>query len=279
VPKIPTFEEYVANLGDLTPWIDPTTPTAASAQIQANANALEAIDEISRDSLTQWVAENPKAVNALALTVGLTQEKFKIWLKKNFNTESWAKAAAEHPAELIEKLDQRYDLIRLVESQRKQIYSFGDLLVARGGTRGYALTSAKIGRDLEDKIEAIARELGLDYETRTRFVGRHNETAPCDLVIPNGKDAVIAVAAKVFGSTGSKQSAAWKEVQDMSLVRKPSQYIMAVIDGVGWVRRISDLKRIYELWAKNDIDGMYTVATLDSFRADLEEAARRHRLL
>jgi hypothetical protein len=132
---------------------------------------------------------------------------------------------------------------------------------------------------LEDKIEAIVKELELPYAVRTRFVGRHGQTGPCDLVIPDGDNAVIAVAAKVFGSTGSKQSAAWKEVEDMANIKKASQYVMAVIDGIGWVSRQADLKRIYALWTANDIDGMYTIASLDQFRTDLIDAARRHRLL
>lgn len=33
------------------------------------------------------------------------------------------------------------------------------------------------------------------------------------------------------------------------------------------------------LWEQHQIDGMYTLATMDSFRTDLTEAARRHGLL
>jgi hypothetical protein len=52
---------------------------------------------------------------------------------------------------------------------------------------------------------------------------------------------------------------------------------MAVIDGIGWKSRISDLRRIYESWQSQQIDGMYSLATLDQFREDLHEAARAPR--
>lgn len=54
---------------------------------------------------------------------------------------------------------------------------------------------------------------------------------------------------------------------------------MAVIDGIGWKSRIADLRRLYDLWERQQIDGMYTLLTLDRFRADLAEAARLRGLL
>ena len=65
----------------------------------------------------------------------------------------------------------------------------------------------------------------------------------------------------------------------MADVRLPRQYILAVIDGIGWKSRLADLRRIYRLWETRQIDGMYSLASLDIFRADLEEAARLRGLL
>ncbi len=65
----------------------------------------------------------------------------------------------------------------------------------------------------------------------------------------------------------------------MAGVRQPRQFIMAVIDGIGWKSRQSDLRRLYDLWARQQIDGMYTLATLDDFRRDLQQAARLRGLL
>lgn len=112
------------------------------------------------------------------------------------------------------------------------------------------------------------------WQTRTRFVGRNSRTAPCDLVIPNGDNAAIVVAAKAFDSTGSKLTDAVREIEEMADVRLPRQYIIVVIDGIGWKSRKADLRRIYDLWASEQIDGMYSLANLGRFREDVERAAR-----
>lgn len=176
-------------------------------------------------------------------------------------------------------LDEEFDLVRLVEVQRNRQYDFGDILVARGGTRQTATAAGASGRKVEDEIEAIARGIGLPYETRTRFTGRNNRTAACDLVIPSGGAAEIAVAAKGFDSTGSKLTDAVREIEEMADVRLARQFIMAVIDGIGWKNRLNDLRRIYTLWERHQIDGMYTLATLDRFRDDLQHAARLRGML
>ncbi|MEV5425856.1 hypothetical protein AB0K85_24260 [Streptomyces cellulosae] len=167
----------------------------------------------------------------------------------------------------------------MIEVQRHKVYDFGDLLVARSGTRQTATRAGASGRRVEDEIEAVVADLGLPYQVRTRFSGRGSSTAPCDLAIPNGGEAAIAVAAKGFDSTGSKLTDAVREIEEMATVRLPSQYVLAVIDGIGWKSRQSDLRRIYELWRTRQIDGMFTLASLDSFRSHIEEAARIRRLI
>jgi len=176
-------------------------------------------------------------------------------------------------------LDSDFDLVRLVLIQRRRHYDFGDILVARAGTRRTAVSAGTSGRKLEDEIEAIADGLGLRSMVRTRFVGRNGRTAPCDLVIPDSQNAAIVVAAKGFDSTGSKLTDAVREIEEMADVRLPRQFVMAVIDGIGWKNRLSDLRRIYALWSQQQIDGMYSLASFDRLRDDLESAARLRGLL
>ena len=82
------------------------------------------------------------------------------------------------------------------------------------------------------------------------------------------------MAAKGFDSTGSKLTDAVREIEEMADVRLPRQYVMAVVDGIGWKNRAADLRRIYALWQSQQIDGLYTLASLDRFRTDLTDAAR-----
>lgn len=90
---------------------------------------------------------------------------------------------------------------------------------------------------------------------------------------------MIAIAIKGFNSTGSKLTDAAREVESMAEVRLPRQFIFAVIDGIGWLGRKSDLKRIHDLWVTHRIDGVYTLSQLSEFAADLSTAARRLGLL
>jgi hypothetical protein len=114
---------------------------------------------------------------------------------------------------------------------------------------------------------------------RTRFIGVGGKDAPCDLVIPNERDTQIVIAAKGFNSTGSKLTDAVREVETIATVRLPRQYVYVIIDGIGWLRRQADLRRIYEGRLSDRIDGIYSLATLDSFRADLTSAAKRLSLI
>lgn len=165
-------------------------------------------------------------------------------------------------------------------AQGTRTYDFGDVLVARAGTRVTAVSASEACGVLEDHIERIASELGLTYETRTRFTGRFDRTAPCDLAIPaGGASAQIVVAAKAFDSTGSILINAAREVEEMAEVRKGNQTLMAAIDGIGWLRRSGPLRKIHTMWANGEIDGMYTVSRLDKFKTDLEAAARFKNLI
>jgi hypothetical protein len=92
------------------------------------------------------------------------------------------------------------------------------------------------------------------------------------------RTATVTVAAKGFDSTGSKLTDAVREIEEMAEVRLSRQYVMAVIDGIGWKSRISDLRRTYDLWQSQQIDGMYSLANMHQFREDLYEAARIRRL-
>ena len=272
---VPTFEEYLATLGRLSAHVDPLLTSPEAERIRDACNTLAELDEVTLESLTEWVRTNPKDADVLALAVGLTHERLLNVLRHTFGTSGVATLARTRPADLVAWLDAEYDVSRTLSVQRRKQFRFGDLLVARAGSMVRAKSAGASGRKVEDQIETIATALGLEVQTRTRFEGRDRRSAPCDLLIVEGAVQHIVVAAKGFDSTGSKLTDAVREIQEMAEVRRPTQYVMAVIDGIGWKSRQADLRRIYDLWVRGQIDGMYTLATLDRFRDDLEEAAKR----
>lgn len=283
--KIPTFEEYVATLGEPAKTQDPTVETAHGVAIATAGASLEALTDVSVESLVEWISTRPKgqeepSVLALGLTVGLSKEKMINHLRHALGTAGYVILAKERPRELVAYLEDGFGLVRLLEAQRSKPYTFSDMLVERSGSRTTAKRAGKAGRSLEDEIEAAATALGLSYVLRGRFDGRRGETGPFDLAVPAaGAEAQIIVAAKHFASTGSKLSDAVQEIKDVAAIRRPTQIVYAVIDGIGWKGRLADLRRLYDLWATGDIDGMYTSATLGDFQDDLAEVARLRGLL
>lgn len=275
-----SFDDYLQTLGRLTAHVDPTASTPEAEAIKESAQQLAALPEVTVAQLAQWIQDHPNGVPVLGLTVGLSQERLKNVLRDRFATSGWVTLARTVPSELISWLDEDFDLIRMLVVQRGRQYDLGDILVARAGSRVTATSAGASGRHVEDEIETIANDLGLAYATRTRFTGRNGRTAPCDLVVPaSGSEAQIVVAAKGFDSTGSKLTDAVREIEEMADVRLARQYVLAVIDGIGWKSRQADLRRIHHLWETDQIDGMYTLASLDRFRDDLEEAARLRGIL
>lgn len=278
--SIPTYDEYVATLSRVTAYIDPTLETPDSLAIKAAASSLSELQVRDINTVAAWIAEYPTSVPVLGLVVGLSQEKLKNTLRQHLGSSSWTRLARENPVRIAELLNSEFALLSSLEAQCERTYSFGDLLVARAGTRVLATSATTAGRMVEDKIEATAVALGLTYATRGRFTGRNNRAAPFDLAVPGaGDEALIVVAAKAFDSTGSKLTDAVREVEEMADVRKPSQFVMAVIDGIGWLSRANDLRRLHSLWVNGSIDGMYTLATLDIFAEDLRQAAKLRHLI
>jgi len=129
----PSFDEYLASLGHLTAHVDPTAVTAASTTIKEAAASLSALDEINLDSLTVWASEHAHHADVLGLAVGLGLEKFKMALKHHLGTSGWVTVARDRPAELVRMLDEQYDLVRQVTTERRRLYDFGDIPRRTGG--------------------------------------------------------------------------------------------------------------------------------------------------
>lgn len=270
---------YLGRLRRLTSHVAVDQASEQGDAIIAAGASLAALEEVSVDSVSRWVRSRPADVYALGLTVGLSQEKLKNLLRVAFGTTSWVKAATQDPQALVEWLDDELGLLAALESQRHRAYTFGDVLAARGTSRQTASRAGVAGKLIEDAVEQIVRDLGLPYEMRGRFVGRNGDTGPADLAVPGFENALIAVACKGFDSTGSKLTAAVTEVMDMANVSFAHQYVLAVVDGIGWLSRQGDFRRMHALLESHRIDGLYALADLDTFRADLHAAAVRHGLL
>lgn len=209
MPDIPTFAEYLASLGRLTAHADPTAASPAAADIKAAAESRVALEEITTGTLAVWAGEHPAWVYALGLAVGLSQEKLKNTLKHHLGTSGWVNLARERSADLVMMLEEQFDLVRLIEAQRNRRYDFGDILIARVGTRQTATAAGASGRKVEDEIEAIATEPrpGLpDQDQVHRPQWPHSAMRPRH---PSASSAEIAVGTSAECSATCTWRAGW----------------------------------------------------------------------
>lgn len=242
---------------------------------------LREVQAITRESLSRFIEVSPHAVPIIATSAGLGQEQLKNQLRRLVGTSGWVTLARNNPDLLIEVLDTEFNLVQQIKKDLTKQWSFEDVLLERHlWSRKSGVQSVGRGRKVENEVEEVVKKLGLSYSMRTQFEGRGGEPAPCDLAIPSGtSDALIVVAMKGFNSTGSKLSDAVKEIEKMVRVKYSKQYVFVIVDGIGWLSRQADLKRIYELWQKREIDGLYSLQHLAQFSQDLKDAAIRLSML
>jgi hypothetical protein len=275
-----SFLEFVSTLGDLRSSA-PVDDALLRGLAQEAADAVSQLPVVDVPSIAALFQEHPLWVPLLATCAGLSQEQLKNTLRFWFGTTSWHKVARTDVIALVERLNSEYDLLAKLRAERERLWSFSDVLVERSTwSRSRAARSIGRGRRLEDAVEIAIRAVGLTPIMRARFAGRENRTAPCDFLIssPTGEPLIVGCA-KGFNSTGSKLTDAVREVEEMANVRLPRQFVFAVVDGIGWLGRQADLRRIYDLRVTNRIDGLYTLARLEEFSADVAQAARLRALI
>lgn len=269
------LEDY---LGRLSPISDPVAqlPAEDQALIRRMVGELEDLETVGADSLAELIRGEPDFVPYLAAIVGLSQERLKGQLKANTGSASWITRSREEPETIIGMLDEHFDLVVRAEVAVGRTYTLGDILIARSARKAGAAAGITSGRELEDQVEAVIVDLGLSFSTRTQFEGMNGKVGPADFAIPEGGPGCqIAVGVKGFDSTGSKLTAAVDEVRHMVAIRKPQQYMLAVVDGTGWHARQGDLGRLIEMRQSDELNGLYTVNDLADLSADLKDAALR----
>ena len=274
------FEEFFAGLSSLggeTPAVDPAAPDELTREAAEAASAVEMLAQVTPEALASLIREHPAWVPFLASCVGLGLEQLKRQLEHRLGSSGWLTVARRNPERLIGALDDAFGLVAAVRVQRERTWTFADVLVERARWSQRSATRSIVrGRRLENVVEEVVQALGLAYEMRSRFHGKGGRDAPCDFAIPRaGGEALIVGAVKGFDSTGSKLSDAVREMKEMAETRLPRQFVFGFVDGIGWRGRRADLRRIYDLWANHEIDGLYTLQTLETFHRDLTEAARR----
>jgi len=275
-----TFEQLLQGLSDLRSAAAPQDAVLFD-DAKAVADSLADMETLDIQRVADLLQAHPTWTPFIATCVGLSQEQLKNTLRYWFGTTSWRQVARRSAHDLVTRLESEYGLLERLAQEHAHAWSFADILVERSvWSRSRAVRSVGRGRGVEDKVREAIVEMGLDPGTPGRFTGRNGETAPCDIRVlsPTG-DPLIVGAAKGFNSTGSKLTDAVREIQQMADVRLSRQFVFAVVDGIGWLSRQADLRRIHQLRVTDQIDGLYTLTRLDELRADILQAARLRHLI
>lgn len=261
---------------------DPIAVVDASAEelIRRFEMALAQLPTVERDTVVGLFRDEPDFVPLVGAVIGLSQERLIRQLQMGTGSGAWVKRSREEPHTLVDFLDEQFGIIAALDQARQRTYTLADVLMARASRGAGAGDAIDAGRKLEDLVEEVIRNLGLQYDTRTRYIGRAGQDGPADFAVPQGGRACqIAVGVKGFDSTGSKLTAAVDEVRRMADVRLPTQFIYVIVDGVGWHGRKGDLGRLVDMTQNGEIDGMFSQAALHVFSDQLRNAAVRTRLL
>jgi len=150
--------------------------------------------------------------------------------------------------------------------------TWSDILIERlRSGRGSAIQGQRRGRDLEDLVEAVVREVFGEggYQARCTFVGSRGKPAKCDFVIPAKNDARIIIEVKGYGATGSKMSDVIGDLDAIIDAKRSDSRLLFVTDGQTWKSRQSDLHKIVQRQNEGEIMRVYTSAMQHELVEDL----------
>jgi hypothetical protein len=137
------------------------------------------------------------------------------------------------------------------------------------------MTAQKRGSTLEDAVEAILIELrdeiGITFDRGGNFVSRSGKQAKADFTVPSKEVPHIIIEAKGYEATGSKLTDVLGDILKVLEVKDKDSHYFFVTDGIGWYRRLSDLKKIVEHHQRGDIEMIYTISTLQDLKENIRD--------
>jgi hypothetical protein len=270
-----TPETYASQLTSISTPVALVQPEL-EALIRRMVGEVDALGDVNAEAIAGLIQSEPAYVPILGSVVGLSQERLKRQLQARTGSAAWTTRAQVEPRTIVDLLDEEFGLVAKLSAARDVTYTFADVLIALSSRGAGAAGAIDSGRRLENQVQELVESLSLPYEARTRYIGTNHQSGPADFAIPSGgAQCRIAIGVKGFDSTGSKQTAARDEVIRMADVRRPDQYIYAVVDGLGWLGRMGDLRSLVGLVVDRRIDGIFALAEFDDFRRALRDAAIR----
>ncbi len=138
---------------------------------------------------------------------------------------------------------------------------------------------ARSGRGLEDFAETLVREVfGDNFEARCQFSGVGGATEKCDFAVPDRHKPLILIEAKGYGATGSKMTDVVGDANKIIAAKRPDTPFILITDGITWMRRMNDLRKLVKLQNEGSITRIYTTRMAAQFEADLRQLKAEYKL-
>lgn len=221
------------------------------------------------------------AKTVFRLFLSLSQDEFESSLRQRGAGSAGIKAWRKDREPLLNAL-LALGLLNVVNTITQKPVTWQEVLLVRlASGRGRAVKGQRRGRALEDFTEAIVREVFSDtgYEVRKSFTCKDGKgTEKCDFAIPTAKDPHVIIEAKAYEATGSKQTDVIGDLEKVLTCKRPDVHFLLVTDGLGWLMRLSDLKKIVRFQNAGDVYRIYTMAMAEDLRADLKQFKAERKL-
>jgi hypothetical protein len=264
-------ETLLANLSVLeTDWKD-----------EFSTEVISFLDNIEVDS----IAENENRIQELlADDFNVASTVFRLFLEKSKDEytstlkelfpekgTSGSSGFRKDPVKYAKILNHLFLRERMIETINRE-YTWKDIIIERlKAGRGSAIKGQKRGRQLEDFVENIVKQVFDHYEPRCSFIGmKGNSTEKADFAIPSKENPEIIIEVKGYGATGSKQTDVIGDVNRIIQEKRHDSTFLLFTDGITWKERESDFRKLVEFQNQGYIYKLYTKSMKEEFLNDLK---------
>ncbi|MDN5215267.1 DpnII family type II restriction endonuclease [Fulvivirgaceae bacterium BMA12] len=267
-----TKAELIPKLGEvLTDWKDEFAQTFVSYLEDFNEGGL-----VTPENLKDLLEKNFEAgITLFRLVLEQSKDEFTETLKALFyNNESGHGKTAfrKNPDQYVMTLES-YGLLKSLESLMSRNYTWKEVVQERLKMgRGSAIKGQRRGKNLEDFVETLVKQVFDEFDIRKSFIGANGlSSAKADFCIPSTQHPSIVIEVKAYGATGSKQSDVIGDVRKIIDEKRSDTYFFLVTDGVTWTARMSDFERLIKFQNLGDIYRIYTQQMREDLLSDLKQ--------
>lgn len=264
-------EALLSSLSELkTDWKDDFSLEVISFLDKISINTIKDNEEILKDLLNKdfYVAST-----VFRLFLEKSKDEYTSTLKNLFPEKGMSKSKGfkKDPDKYVSTLAHLLLREKMIETLERT-YTWKDIIVERlKSGRGSAIKGQTRGRQLEDFVENIVKQVFTSYDPRCSFIGMNGtSTEKADFAIPSKLNPEIIIEVKGYGATGSKQTDVIGDINRIIQEKRHDSTFLLFTDGITWKERESDFRKLVEFQNKGYIYKIYTKNMESEFLQDLK---------